>query len=69
MDKKKISSISKSIQTDFIELNEKMKLLNNIFSLLLSISNKNSKNKILDEYTIVLKNYKEFINNIINKLI
>ena len=68
MDKKKISSISKSIQTDFIELNEKMKLLNNIFSLLLSISNKNSKNKILDEYTIVLKNYKEFINNIMNKL-
>lgn len=45
-----------------------MKLLNNIFSLLLSISNKNSKNKILDEYTIVLKNYKEFINNIMNKL-
>jgi hypothetical protein len=68
MDKKKISDISKNIQTDAIKLNEKMKLLNNIFSLLLSISNKNSKNKIIDEYTIVLKNYKEFINNIMNKL-
>lgn len=68
MDKKKIFNISKSIPSDIIKLNEKMKLLNNIFSLLLSISNKNSKNKILDEYTIVLKNYKEFINKIMNKL-
>jgi len=33
------------------------------------MSNKKSKNKILDKYTVVLQNYKEFINKIMNKLI